>query len=258
MQRFESEDDKLLLARVLDQKRICSSKNKITNTVFLNSKEQMLVKKSVKLENSFEFGGIENAERKIIVFFPEKLTEEIAKKNVGSIVSCIRIDLPNENFGKFEHKMYLSALMKIGLERERIGDILVEEQGADIIILKNNIDYTIQSLRELTRFKKANIYEISLEEIREKKENFEEIQIVISSMRIDSLVSEIAGCSRSKALEYVEDERVFINYEVVSKTSKMVNIGDIVTIRGKGKFIVFENLRSTRSGNIVLLIKKYA
>ena len=76
MQRFESEDDKLLLARVLDQKRICSSKNKITNTVFLNSKEQMLVKKSVKLENSFEFGGIENAERKIIVFFPENLLKK--------------------------------------------------------------------------------------------------------------------------------------------------------------------------------------
>ena len=67
MQSFENEEDKILLARVSDQKRICSSKNKITNTFFLNSKEQMLIRKSIKLDNFFEFGGVENAERKIIV-----------------------------------------------------------------------------------------------------------------------------------------------------------------------------------------------
>lgn len=257
MKELENEDA-ILIARIKDQKRLCDSKNKIINTVFLNSKELVLARKNIDLSNSFEYGVNDNAERKVIIFYPEKLTEELARKNLKLIVSCIRIELPNENIGKFEHKNYLSALMKIGLERERIGDIIVYEKGADIIILKSNIEYTINSLKQLTRFRKAQINEIDLDNIHEKVDTFEEKQIIVPSMRIDSFVSELAKCSRNSAIEYIENERVLINYETVLKPSKTVQIEDIITIRGKGKFIVSEYLRNTKNGNMVIRIKKYS
>lgn len=255
---LENEEDKLLIDKVLDKMKFASSKNRISNTLFLNAKEQRLIEKAIKLNNSFFYGVVENAERKILVFYPEKLTEELARSNLQSIVSVLRIILPNENKGKYEHKNYLSALMKIGLERERIGDILVFEDGADIIILSQNKEYAINSLRDLTRFKKAIIEEIKLKDIRTKEEKFDEFQIVVPSMRIDSLVSELARCSRGIAVNIIEEERVMVNYETIYKTSKMVQLKDIITIRGKGKFIIDELVGNTRKDNLILKVKKYA
>ncbi len=258
MIKNENEEDKLLIDKVLDKKYFAESKKKIANTLFLNAREQMLINKNVNLDNSFYYGVLPNAERKILVFYPDKLTEELVKKKMGDIVSVIRITLPNENKGKYEHKNYLSGLMKIGLERERIGDIIVTDDGADIILISQNKEYTLSHLRDLTRFKKAKIEEIDIQDVHEKQDNFQDIQIIIPSMRIDNLVAELARCSRTKALEIIEEERVFINYETIYKASRSVNIGDIITIRGKGKFIISEELGSTRKDNIILLVKKYS
>ena len=252
------DENNILIARIQDQKRLCDTKNRITSSVFLNSSEQAIVSKNVDLNRSMFFGAIPNAERKIIIFYPEKITKELAMKTIKNIVSCIRIVLPNENVGQYEHKNYLSALMKIGIERERIGDIIVEENGADIVILKSNVEYTINSLKQLTRFRKAEISEIDIENIRNKVEKFEEKEIIVPSMRIDSFVAELGKCSRNNATKLIEEERVLINYEVVEKASKSVQIGDVITIRGKGKFIVAEHIRNTKNDNSVVKIKKYA
>ena len=252
----KNEDD-LLIAKIMDKKRSCDTKNKITYSDFLNEREQMIVTKNIRPDNAFFFGGNDNADRKILIFCPDKLNEEIVRKTMDSILSVIRISLPNEKRGEYEHKMYLSAIIKIGIERSKVGDILVFEDGADIITFETNKDYIKQGLSELTRFRKAKISIDSIFNIREKEDNFEETTIIVSSMRCDNIVSEIAGCSRNKACEYIETERVLVNYEVISKPSRMVNINDVITIRGKGKFIVDEIIKNTRNDRLVLKIKRY-
>lgn len=251
-----SEDD-LLIAKVLDKKRICDSKNKITYTDFLNEREQLIVSKKLRLENAFFFGGNENATRKVLFFYPDKLNEDIARRALGSFLSVVRIVIPNENRGEYEHRVYMSAIIKIGIDRARIGDIIVCDDGADIVIFDVNKNFIIQGLSELTRFRKAEIIGISIFDVREKEDSFEESSIIVASMRCDSIVAEIAGCSRSMACEYIEQEKVFVNYETVLKESKMINAGDVVTIRGKGKFVIDGFLRSTRNGRVVLRVKKF-
>ena len=132
------DENDLLIAKVLDKKKICNSKNKITYTDFLNEKEQHVIEKNVRLENAFFYGVNENADRKILVFYPEKLTEELARKSLKSVLIGIRITLKNDQIGAYEHKNYLSALIKIGIDRGKIGDILVDEYGADIIAFDMN------------------------------------------------------------------------------------------------------------------------
>lgn len=256
MYKVESDDD-LLIAKILDKKRLCDSKNRITYSDFLNEREQMIVSKNIKLDNAFFFGGNDNADRKILVFYPEKLREDIARKSIGSILTAIRILLPNENKGEYEHRVYLSAIIKIGMERAKIGDILVDDDGADIIVFGINKNFIMQGLGELTRFRKAIISNIDIFDVRKKEDSFEERSIIVSSMRCDNIVAELAGCSRNKACEYIDEERVLVNYETIFKASKMIDIGDVVTIRGKGKFIVDDIIRNTRNERVVLKIKKY-
>ena len=252
------DENDLLIAKVLDKKKICNSKNKITYTDFLNEKEQRVIEKNVRLENAFFYGVNENADRKILVFYPEKLTEELARKSLKSVLSGIRIILKNDQIGTYGHKNYLSALIKIGIDRGKIGDILVDDYGADIITFDINKEFIKQSLSELTRFRKADIEIISINEIKEKIDRFEESTIIVASMRIDNIVAELAGCSRSNADEYIDNERVLVNYETVLKGSKSVDEGDIVTIRGKGKFIIDGLVRNTRNNRFVIKVSKYA
>lgn len=252
------DENDLLIAKVLDKKKICNSKNKITYTDFLNEKEQRFIEKNVKLENAFFYGVNENADRKILVFYPEKLTEELVRKSLKSVLSGIRIILKNDQIGNYEHKNYLSALIKIGIDRGKIGDILVDDYGADIIAFDMNKEFIIQSLSELTRFRKANIDIIPIDDIKQKIDRFEESTIIVSSMRIDNIVAELAGCSRTNADEYINSEKVFVNYETALKVSKTIFEGDIVTIRGKGKFRIDGLVRNTRNNRFVIKVNKYA
>ena len=98
---------------------------------------------------------------------------------------------------------------------------------------------------------------IDIINIESVEPEFEEIKIIVSSIRLDNFVSELARCSRSKADTIIEEQRVFINSELQYKSSKKINEGDIITIRGKGKFIYDKIDHETKSGKYLVCVKKY-
>ena len=71
------------------------------------------------------------------------------------------------------------------------------------------------------------------------------------------IVSEVVKTSRSKAIEIINSERVFINSELATKNSKILKADDMITIRGKGRFKIKGILNSTKKGNLVVEIEKY-
>ncbi len=97
--KYEDEYD-LLIAKICDKQKQCITKNKIMFSDFLNEKEQNIVKKNIKLKNSFWYGEEERLDRKVLIFYPEKLNEEIARRNLDKIICAIRITLPKEMFRK--------------------------------------------------------------------------------------------------------------------------------------------------------------
>ena len=74
---------------------------------------------------------------------------------------------------------------------------------------------------------------------------------------MDNFVSELAKCSRTRAEEIIIEQRVFINSVVVDKNSKKINEGDIITIRGKGRFYIKELLGQTKSGRTIIKVEKF-
>lgn len=254
MQEINSKNE-LTIAKIEDKIKFCKSKNKITHTDFFTEPEIIKIEKYLKLtknKNYFITGIKEDADRKMFFFYPDKLNEKLAKSNISSILNILRISLPKNQFTCFEHRDYLSAIMKFGIVREKFGDIIVYNEGADIIVQKENAKYFLENLKLLTRFKKANIEIIDISNIHESSNNFEEISIIVNSMRIDNFISEICHCSRNKAEEILFNEKVMLNYETVTKNSKAVNINDIITIRGFGKFKVKEHLKNTKNNKFVI------
>ncbi len=261
LNKYSKEDDKLLIAKVLDKVEYTINKNKISYTDFLDLRQINIVEKMlnrIKVTNYKFFGGLqEEAERKIIIFIPENLDESAVEKNYNEILSIIRITLPNELIGKYEHRDYLGGLMKLGLKREKIGDIIVYSEGADILVLNEITKFCLINIQELTRFSKSKIELKKVEDIKKVDKQKQEIKITVSSMRLDNIVSELANTSRAKAVQIINEGRIFVNFENEYKVSKILNIGDIITIRGKGRFKLIELVGNTKKQKCVIKVEKY-
>lgn len=260
LSEYKNKDEKMLLAQILDKAENANKKNKIEYTDFLDMAQVELVQKFIKkqeIKNYISYGGYEDAERKIFVFYPEKFNEQVVEKNLVNIVQIIRIKLPDDLNGKYTHRDYLGGVMKLGVKREKIGDIIVESDGADIIVSKEITKFLSENLGELTRFSKSTITIENIQDLRKVEVRKEELEIIVSSLRLDNVISELARCSRNKALEIINMERVFINFQVETKKTKQIKRGDIITIRGKGRFVIKELVGQTKSGRTILKIEKF-
>lgn len=257
---YKDKDDKILLAQILDKVEMVEKKNKIEYTDFLDLAQIELVQKfinKIKLQNYMIYGGFEQAERKMFVIYPDKFNSVVVEKNLSNIVQIIRIELPDDLKGKYTHRDYLGAVIKLGIERKKIGDIIVDQNGADIIVDKDIVKFLLDNLGSLTRFSKSTISVQNIEDLRPVEVRKEELEIIVSSMRLDNVISDLARCSRNKALDIINTERVFINFECETKKTKQVKTGDMITIRGKGRFFVKEIIGQTRSGRTIIKIEKF-
>ena len=260
LNKLSKDDDKHLIGKILDKYQYCIQKNKITNTNFLNEYQKNLIQKSLaflKISNYLFVGAYENCERTILIFYPEKFSQDIVNSNLNNIISIIRIILPKELYNAYTHRDYLGAIMKLGIEREKVGDILVFADGADIIICNDMKVYLINNLTSLTRFKKSKIDEVKIESLRTPVSTLEKFDIYIPSMRLDCILAELLRCSRSKACEFISNEKIFVNFSPEINKNKLLRENDILTIRGKGRFKIGNIIKNTKKGNIILSIYKY-
>lgn len=263
LDRYKKAEEKLLISKFFDKIELSSKANKVETTDFLNEIEQNIIKNVINLikyENYEIYGGTENSDRKIIIIYPEKMRDLFKnhKFKYDTLLSVFHISVSAASPLKYSHSVYLGGIIKLGLKREKIGDILINGDNADIIVKKESEKFLYANLNNLSRFKDADISIISLREIVNVERKFEDIKIIASSLRLDNIVSELAKTSRNGANEILEQDRVFVNYENETKNTKQIKEKDIVTIRGKGKFIIDEIVGNTKKGNYIIMIKKFA
>lgn len=260
LQEYRKQEDKILLAQILDKIESSEKRGKIENTDFLDMYQSVLVKNFLKklgVNHYIFYGGIEEAERKIVIFYPEEYNESMISKNYIKMCKVIRITLSEEDYEKYTHRNYLGGIVKLGMKREKVGDILVFHNGADIIVKQETAEILARELEMLTRFQNAKIEVKEITDIREPEIRKEDISIIVPSLRLDNIVSDLARTSRSKAVQIINQERVFVNGQNETKPSKNIKLNDVITIRGKGRFVVKEFTGTTRSGRTVMRIEKF-
>lgn len=256
----QKDEEKLLEAKILDKIKQSNSRNRFTNSDFLDLSQQLQMQKIInmqKLQNYKMFGGYEEAERKMLIIFPDTINEYVNKENYyKQIMKVIRVELPKELYNTYEHKNYLGAIMKLGIKREKVGDILVRNDGADIIISFDIEKFLLMNLKTLIRFQKSKITSLEINDLRHVETEKEIIKINIPSMRLDCIVGELAKCSRSEALDIIKQERVFVNFKEELSQGKQIEAGTYITIRGKGRFKILKIEGITKKGRINLIVEK--
>ena len=257
---MERQEDKMCLAQVHDKTETSKKRNKIESTDFLDMYQLSLVRSYLKKNNIINYtlyGGYEEAERKILIAYPENEDEIVIKKQSEELVKIVRVKLPDEEKGKYSHRNYLGGIIKLGLKREKVGDIVVSPEGADIIVVKEFAEILANELPSLTRFQNSNITIHNINELQKQEIRVEDVKIIVPSLRLDTVVSDLARTSRNKAVQIIKQERVFINGQNEVKVSKQLKLEDIWTIRGKGRFVIKEIVGTTRSGRQVVRVEKY-
>lgn len=191
-------------------------------------------------------GLFEEAERRVIAFNN--------KYNIDYPIEVLQIR-NKSNFSNLRHKDYLGAILSLGIDRNKIGDVVVKDDRAYVPIMEDISSYILNNLASIGKSPVEISILYDLEDL--PSIDFDEISINVQSLRLDSVVAKLANISRSKALELLDSSKVLVNYVKSKDKSQELLKGTRLTIRGNGKYIVGDIIGETRSGKQRIIVKKY-
>ncbi|MBR5233339.1 MAG: hypothetical protein IKW03_03925 [Clostridia bacterium] len=223
-----------------------------TNSEFLTAAEQNeLLKIKLPVKVSL-YGGIDNAERCIAVFGDE---DELGYECFYP-VKFIKIEPLQMKFAdNLTHRDFLGSLMGLGLRREMLGDIIIKENVAYLVCLDTVSDFIINQLNKVkhTSVKCSLSTDIPTDVLPELK--YEEL--IVSSERLDVLISAVYNLSRNDSQKRIEAETVFCNSFLTVSSSFVPSEGTLISVRGLGRFIYNGVLRQTKKGRNVIAVRIY-
>ena len=245
-------DLKNKMFKVIDKAYSCMKNYDVRNTDFLNPYE---IKNSISILNSFNDikytidGGFDEAERSLICIYPYYMDYD----DIESSVKVLQIE-GNFKFKEIKHKDYLGALLNLGIKREKIGDINIHDNFCQVIVSKDIADFIIINLGKVSR-NNVTVKEINKEDILYTKPKYKEASFTVSSQRLDCLISGIYNISRQESLKLINAEKVFVDYEKITSTSKIVEREALISVRGKGRAIIDDIGDITKKGKIKVKVR---
>lgn len=154
------------------------------------------------------------------------------------------------------HQDILGTLYSLNISDEMFGDVVIWNNRYFIIIL-SSIDNYIKSNLTSIKNSKVDLIEKDPYYLKDYKQEYEEFNIIVPSIRVDVIVSKIINSSRSNALEKIKNGDIYLNYELLTKPTYMLKENDIFSIRKYGKYKFNGIINETKKGNIIVNISKY-
>lgn len=245
-------DSRLLEARLRDAAGLCRRREAPVFTDFLSEEEQAFAQSAVRrlgAENALFWGGWEEAERRMLGFFPPYGEPDTALFPMDPVtVTCRASETP-------DHRAVLGTLMAQGIERGCVGDILIEE-GRCVFFCRSTVTRALVDGVDKMGGTGVKLT-VGHEEPLPAAHGFREITETVASARLDCLVAALGGVGRTQAEEWIAAGSVLINAVPCKKPSQTVREGDKLTLRGKGKFIIDDLSGVTRKGRRILSARKY-
>ena len=248
-----SEEERLLLSRVWDKREQCRLRNIPAATAFLSPQEQAAATRLLNALGQREgyvfWGGYDGAERQRLLFLPDWMNGPD-----DSTIAALRAVC--RSGATLTHRDFLGSLMALGLTREKIGDILVESGGCQVLVDPSSLDFLVQSWDSAGR-EKLTVSPLPLEELTVPEAAVKEVRDTVSSLRLDNVLASAFSLSRGRAAEAVEKGAVQVNYTVCQKPDKPVSAGDVITCRGLGKCVLDAVGSPTKKGRLPVAIRRF-
>lgn len=247
-------EDKISLANLYDKYLISQKVDKpIFSSEFYppnvwNSLSKLTKKLNINISS---YGIFEECEKKIIGFSQSKF------ENFEETFPLTLVKINNKSkFSILEHKDFLGSIMSLGIKREKFGDLIIENNSCWVAVLSDIVPFLIENLTSIGK-SPCTVETHSIENTLIPSFKFEEINCIITSLRLDSLIASICNISRNDAVSLIEDGNVLLNYEPSLEKNHTINLPSTVSIRKYGKYRIEELLGETKKGKLKIGVKKY-
>ena len=248
----ETDEDKILVSRIVDVLVATEEKNIIRNSQFLNGHEINLAKKVASAFNvAYDFyGGYSEAERCMLVSYPDYLYPEAEDIPIKVIWA------QTKNKSRLSHRDYMGAVLNLGIKREKIGDIVVCDDCGYIFCTEDIADYIVSQIEKIGNC--GVVLSVSdFDNITVPPKKFKEISDSVSSIRLDALVSAGTGISRSEALALIVRGGVSVNWEVKEKPDFKPREGDMLSVHGFGRILFHKIGGTSKKGRIFVTLRRF-
>ncbi len=250
---FQEKEDLLLKKRIQELADLCWQRDVKTYTGFLTLREQTIFHSVSKLLPPVPVvlsGGFKEAERKIVCFLPS-----YEDKSTPLPIQTLRVEPANLRFSQpLNHRDYLGAVMNLGIERSCIGDILIKDSGCFIFCLDKISSFLCEELRMVRH---TSVICRMTDETADIAPGRVTVSGSVASPRLDSVIAMVFSLSRSQAQPYIENEHVFVDGKLTVSPGVQLKGGEIISVRGLGKFCYTGSGKETRKGRLYVYAEKY-
>lgn len=186
------------------------------------------------------------------IFYLYKESEKLIVYNEDVDITLFEI----ESKTLLTHSQILGSLFSHNLDDSMFGDIVITNDKYYIAVVNKLKNYFINNFNMVGK-NKIKLHEVSLDQVKDFIPKYKELKISISSLRIDNVISKVIPTSRTISKELIDNDKVFINYEVLSNKNYSLKENDIFSIRGVGKFKLVNIRDLTKNNKYQIVIKKY-
>ena len=224
-------EERLLFAKALDQALFAMKRRQPAFTDFMDRAKCARFAERLRGIRDLQvtlFGGTEDCERQMMGF--SLAEEELSLEEFP--IKIIKIRRKSKKFGQADlsHRDYLGSILGLGIDRGKVGDILVAEDSAVCFVAEEISPYITAVLEQVSK----------TAVVAEETEGADAVHL-----------------ARGKVQTLIGAEKATVNWNIITNTSHLLKEGDMVSLRGFGRFRIKSIGGKTKKDRIGLEIEKY-
>lgn len=253
-------EDEMFSRRLADLSRACMSQNRVLFSDFLDLNQQHIfhsVRRDLSAAKILAFGGYEGSERQMLAFLPDALYfgESCAMEDIFPIMALLVRPVNARFAGRLSHRDYLGALMNLGIDRSKTGDIAVQGQEAVVFAADSIAGYLCDHLQDVGRTR-VTCESVSLRGFSYRPA-VTTVRGTVASVRPDALISLVFDVPRSQVKGMLEGGRVFVDGRLAGGNGVHLQPGSLISVRGLGRFRYLGENGNSKKGRIIVEAEKY-
>ncbi len=217
--------------------------NKLKNNYYTNFLDQSELKQiQYKLtKNEYKIYSPYPESDKVILY-----NKELPKVSLYEII-C------NNNL---RHQDIMGSLLNLNIDRSLFGDIIIYNNKYYFYVLDIINNYIESNFNKISKYN-IKLKKIDINYLNNYKREYEQIQLITTSLRIDTIISKLSKTNRDKVKQLIKDKNIILNYTILKNNSYILKENDIFSIKkiGKYKYIGIKN--KTKNNNYIIELLKY-
>lgn len=187
------------------------------------------------------------------VYYPYKDSDKtIIYTNTLPEISLLEII----SYDKLTHREIMGSLFGLNIDSELFGDIIITNNHYYIMIIKSIYELIINNFNMIGNHP-IKLKEVSLDILDNYQREYAEVEIIVSSTRIDNVISSLIGTSREQIKRKFLNDEIILNYEVCHKLNYELKENDTFSIKKFGKYKYTGIIKETKKEKYLIKCLKY-